>query len=107
MKNPLLIMFVILNLLAVNLVLAMDISNESLIDAHHQHSQTDFSAEELLVSCVGDTNCDHFCHISSHMLGLISQFAALPQINEAVVSHAIKQHFPSLIVDPPFQPPWV
>jgi len=88
------------------MVSAMDMSAVNLLDSpHHEHSQAELNSEELLASCVADSNCDHFCHISSHMLGFISQLAVLPKINETAALFSIKPRLHSLTIAPPFLPP--
>ncbi len=105
MKSPILILFIILNLLAVNLVSAMNIYNEDTSESHLIHSQSSSDAEVTLASCVDESSCDHFCHISSHMIGFISQPTAVAKLTSVIAAPAFSVQFHSLDLEPPFQPP--
>jgi len=110
-------MFIILNLLAINLVSAMNIYNEDISETHLVHSETvhsetihsekDSTQEPALASCVDESSCDHFCHIFSHMVGFISQVAQLSSVDTTIAYAVINEPFHTLILDPPFQPPQV
>jgi len=105
MKSPLLILFIIFNLLAINLVSAMNIYNEETTESHHVHSQ-DSSAENTVLEHAFDTSsCDHLCHVSSHMVGFISQITHIQTVDNSIDLPVLNEPLHSLILDPPFQPP--
>lgn len=100
-KSPILIIFIILNLLAVNLVSATVIYDEETTESHLVQSQDD----SVPASCIDESSCDHFCHISAHMLGFINHVASIAS-TDISATYAIKDDpFHSLTVDPPTQPP--
>jgi len=105
MKSPVLIFFIILNLFAINLVSAMNMFDDDTTESHLVHSKAHSDSEPTPANCVDESSCSHFCHMSSHMMGFISQFAVMPEINEVISTPTFKEHFHSLILDPPFQPP--
>jgi hypothetical protein len=105
MKSPILILFIILNLLSVNLVSAMNIYNEDTSESHLVHEQTSSTQDVVLASCVDESSCDHFCHISAHMVGFITQITQITTVNTVVSSSVLIEQFHSLTLDPPYQPP--
>ncbi len=108
MKSPILVLFIVLNLLAVNLVSAMNIYNEDTAESHLVHElQSHVDAEVALANCVDESSCDHFCHISSHMVGFISQVTQVTAVNMVLTTPVLIERFHSLVLEPPFQPPQV
>ncbi len=83
----------------------MNIYNEDTTESHLVHSQNDSAHETVAVSCIDESSCDHFCHISSHMVGFISQTIQLSTVDTAIIFPVLNEHFHSLILAPPFQPP--
>jgi hypothetical protein len=111
MKSPLLILFVIFNLLAVSTVSAMKVYEEEVKESHlikshdhaaHEHEMDD---EATLASCIDESSCDHFCHVSAHMLGFVSQDNSTITKNSLVFSNRFKQRLHSINLDPPSEPP--
>jgi hypothetical protein len=100
-KSPILIVFIIFNLLAVNLVSATVMYDEETTESHLVQSPDD----SVPASCIDESSCDHFCHISAHMLGFISHATPLAN-SDASIAYPVKDEpFHSLTVDPPTQPP--
>jgi len=84
----------------------MNMHDEDTTESHIVHSQAHSDADVLQSNNGADeVSCSHCCHLSSHMTGFISQFAELPEINGAITLSVFKEHFHSLVPDPPFQPP--
>ena len=83
----------------------MNISDEDITETHLIHSQNDSAENAVLASCIDESSCDHFCHISSHMVGFISQIAQLSIVDTAIILPVLNEQVHSLILDPPFQPP--
>jgi len=106
MKSPLLILFVIFNLLAVSTVSAMKVYEEEVKESHliksHEYEIDD---EATLASCIDESSCDHFCHVSAHMLGFVSQDNSVITKNSLVFSNRFKQRLHSINLDPPSEPP--
>jgi hypothetical protein len=101
MKSPFLILFIIFNLLAINLVSANNMYDEKMTESHLIQLQDD---SELGV-CIDESVCSHFCHISSHMLGLISPLAQVVTVASGSTYFISNASFHSLILTPPSQPP--
>lgn len=103
MKSPFLILFLILNLLAINLASASFSYSEKEAESHSLSAQHDHSTENH--NDHDESKCTHFCHISSHMVGLVSQITT-PAFNRDSVSYlAFKKQFDSFIQTPPSEPP--
>ena len=68
MKSPLIVLFIIFNLLSVNLVAAINMHDEQTTESHLVQKLDDTA----LVSSIDEPDCDHHCHFSSHMTGLIT-----------------------------------
>jgi hypothetical protein len=100
MKSPLLIIFIIFNLLTINLVSAGNLYGG---DIDSQTVQVQKDAETT--SSVSEPDCDHFCHISSHMVGFISVAAQPYSDNAASTFIRLKQKSVSLSLTSPSQPP--
>jgi hypothetical protein len=103
MKSPFLILFLIMNLLTINMVSASNTYDEKVTESHFVSDQHDNFAP-------ADTDhdesaCNHFCHISSHMVGLVSQIITPFFIRGPVLYFASTKQFHSFIHTPPSQPP--
>ena len=111
MKSPLLILFVIFNLLAVSTVSAMKIYEEEVKESHliksHEHAghEHELNDEVTLASCIDESSCDHFCHVSSHMLGFVSQDNAVSLNTSPLFFSRFTQRLHSINLDPPSEPP--
>lgn len=107
MKSPLLILFIILNLLAINMASAMNIYSQDAAESHIIHGQDDQfqDADAVLASCIDDSNCDHLCHISSHIVGYISQLDQPVIVTTTTPSPALNEQIHYLALEPPFLPP--
>jgi len=105
MKSPILILFIIFNLLAANLVSAMNIYTEDTIESHHVHSQANSTDNTILENGFDTSSCDHMCHVSSHMIGFISQITHIQAVDNLIDLPVLNEPLHSLILDPPFQPP--
>ena len=111
MKSPLLILFVIFNLLAVSTVSAMKVYEEEVKDSHlvnsygHATHENEMDDEVTLASCIDESSCDHFCHVSAHMIGLISQDKPITPNDSALFFYRYSQRFKSTNLDPPSEPP--
>jgi hypothetical protein len=100
MKSPFLILFIIFNMLTINLVSASDwydMDSESHIILEQNDAVEVFSDSQ--------SDCDHFCHISSHMVGIVSQLLPHLTVNTATVFLAQNELFTSRTLTPPIQPP--
>jgi len=110
MKSPVLTIFIVLNLLVINLASANNMYDEELSESYLvQLSSGQLQGEDLdqslAASCIDESSCDYFCHISTHMLGYISHtsvstyhYVSVPFIIEHESLH-------SLSLDPPSEPP--
>ena len=101
MKSPVLILFIIFNLLAVNLVSAATMYDEGSTESHFVQSHDD----SALANSIDDSSCDHFCHISAHLLGFINHITSLSPIDISNSFATQDDPFHSLTLDPPTQPP--
>jgi len=101
MKSPFIVLFIIFNLLTINLVSASNMYDEKMTESHLMQAQDDSD----LGVCIDESSCDHFCHISSHMLGLISQLPQAPTVVAGTTYFTSNNPFHSLTLPPPFQPP--
>ena len=106
MKSPFLILFIIFNLLAVTTVSAMKVYEEDVKESHliksHEHQMAD---EVTLASCIDESSCDHFCHVSAHMLGFMIQDKSIGPNFLAIFSSRYTQRLHSINLDPPSEPP--
>ena len=111
MKSPLLILFVIFNLLAVSTVSAMKVYEEEVKESRliksHDHAAHEYEMDDevTLASCIDESSCDHFCHVSAHMLGLVSQHNSAVTKNSFVFSNRFKQRLYTTNLDLPLEPP--
>ncbi len=58
-----------------------------------------------LGSCVDEAVCSHFCHISAHMVGIVSQKIHVSAANMSSSYLPLNESFHSLTISPPSQPP--
>lgn len=101
MKSPFVILFIIFNLLAINLVSASSMYGEVTTESHSMQVQDDSGITVHIDKSV----CNHFCHMSSHMVGLVSQLAQLPIVVANSIYFASNEPFQALTLSPPIQPP--
>ena len=101
MKSPLIILFIIFNLLAVNIASAMSMYDGETSESHHVQSHDDTAP----AISVDDTSCDHLCHFSAHMVGLISQTIALSTAVNSTTFINHDEQFHSIPLHPPTRPP--
>jgi len=101
MKSPFLILFIIFNLLAINLVSASNMYDEEMSESHLIHAQD----ESNLGACIDESVCSHFCHISSHMVGLINQLPQVAAVAFGSTYFISNTSFHSFVLTPPSQPP--
>jgi len=133
MKSPLIIFFLLFNLLAVNLAPADNIHKEELSRAYHAaihhtgasayqaHSSTTTYKQHSVKHANGapvntdssslgdtdDTDCNHFCHFSAHMAGFLSHISAPLALHSSTPFSLTSDTFYSLSLAPPSQPPRV
>lgn len=101
MKTHFLIIFIIFNMLTINMASAVnsyDIENE-----HHElepHNSSDLALSN------NEPDCNHLCHISSHMVGLVS-LSAIRLFFTTAHSVAVRSHQKtvSLVLPQPSRPP--
>jgi len=106
MKSSILTLFIIFNLLAINLVSASNMFEEEVSESHLVQQQSGFSLDEAaLTDCINEFSCDHFCHVTSHMLGMISQFPAVTTTGTSVAPIITQDILNSLTLDTPSEPP--
>ncbi len=87
-------------MLTINLVSASewyDIDSESHITLEQKEAVDIFSDSQ--------SDCDHFCHISSHLVGIVSQVFPHLTIKTVSVFPVLKELFTSRTLTPPIQPP--
>lgn len=101
MKSPLIILFIIFNLLAINLVSANSQYDEEIAPSHLLKTHVDATQ----AMCADESSCDHCCHISAHMTGVISQVIQITTFNTFTTHISLNESFYSLTLDPPVQPP--
>jgi len=104
MKSPALILFIIFNLLTISLVSASNMYEDEVNDKHHAQIHDD-TLNSAPASCVDESSCDHFCHISAHMVGFITHVTSLSTVDASMVVAIQDEIFHSLSLDPPSQPP--
>ena len=74
MKRPLLVLFIVFNILSANLVMAFNMHDEQQENiSEHVHMQDD----TVLAVDIDESHCDHHCHYSSHMTGFVSDSSFL------------------------------
>ena len=100
MKSPILILFIIFNLLAINLVSASNVYEEKVTESHMMQLADDAD------SSIGKSACDDHCgHISSHIMGLISHITQPTAINTPTLYFTLNKQFNSFVLSPPSHPP--
>lgn len=106
MKSPFITLLIIFNLLAINLAWAGNIYDEQLSDSHLVQVLLGDVADDLSLSgCIDESSCDHFCHVTAHMVGVFSQAS----IDHAQISSVpfllLDESAYSLSLDQPSEPP--
>jgi hypothetical protein len=80
--------------------------SDKVADSHIISVQHDNSAESSTIHKDHDeSKCNHFCHISSHMVGFVSQITTPTIIRDSASYLAFNTQFYSFIHTPPSQPP--
>lgn len=105
MKSPLLIFFIVFNLLAVNLVMANNMYEGGSNDSHQHSSANKVVHDTPVSSCIDEHSCNHICHISAHMVGYISQITLFTANDESVAISIENDQLYSLTLDPLLEPP--
>tara|TARA_R110001606_G_scaffold399222_2_gene582382 strand:- start:36357 stop:36674 length:318 start_codon:yes stop_codon:yes gene_type:complete len=103
MKSPFLILFIVMNLLAINMVSASNTYSDKVTESHLVSAQHDDSSSTDTHH--DESACSHFCHISSHMVGLVSQIITPSVVRDPASYYAFTKQFYSFIHTPPSQPP--
>jgi len=101
MKSPILILFIIFNLLAVSMVSASNLYDEETTESQLVQSQND----TVLASCIDESSCDDFCHIFTHMMGFISLITPFSIPDTSLSFTMVNEPFYSLTLDLLSQPP--
>ncbi|PHS69034.1 MAG: hypothetical protein COB23_07930 [Methylophaga sp.] len=101
MKSPLLILFIIFNLLAINLVSA----NHQVDETSSNITSLDLIDDTSPLACADGTACDHCCHITSHLVGFVSQSIQLSITDTKKTFFSLPENFRSHTLEPPFHPP--
>lgn len=106
MKSPFITLLIIFNLLAINLASASNIYDEQLSDSHLVQVLLGDAADDLSFSgCIDESSCDHFCHVTAHMVGVFSHVSIdHTQIN-SVPFLLLDESALSLTLDQPSEPP--
>jgi len=106
MKSFTLISLIIFNLLAINMASALGVYGEQTTDSHHvqTHDDTQLSTNIDDPGCEGHS-CDHSCHFSAHVVGLISYISLLSTGDTSTLVAISSETFYSLTFNPPLQPP--
>lgn len=117
MKSPLLSLFILFNLLTVNMAAAANIFSDELSDQHisqiqpidtpsdNTHSHPLSADDSGTGSCLDDSGCNHFCHFSAHMAGFVTQIALMSHFGGSTPFILQNESFYSLALEPPSQPP--
>ncbi len=104
MKSPALILFIIFNLLTINMAMANNMYDKETGESHLL--QTQANAQDVTAAkCVDDASCDHSCHLSAHMVAVTSHVTSLSTVNTSMAVVMQDVAFYSLIPEPPSQPP--
>lgn len=100
MKAHFLIIFIIFNMLAVNVASAVN-----LYDIGSEHHELEQHENDHASLSNNDADCNHSCHISSHMVGLVS--LASPLLFTTAHSVSIQSHSKTvlLFLAEPSRPP--
>jgi hypothetical protein len=85
------------------MVSASNSYDEKVTESHFVSAQNDdFSSAD---TDHDESACNHFCHITSHMVALVSQITTPVVIRGPVLYFASTKQFHSFIHSPPSQPP--
>jgi len=80
--------------------------DEEISESHLVQLQAGQSLDEaVLANCLDESSCYHFCHVTAHMLGILSQTLALTNVGASVLSITTHEKFHSLTQDTPSEPP--
>jgi len=101
MKSPILILFIILNVLAVSTVSAKSMYNEQTLESRLVSSQQN----TVLANCLDETSCSDFCHIFSHMMGYICNAVPFIKAHASESFINLNERLHSFTVEPPQHPP--
>ena len=102
MKSPIIMLFIIFNLLAVSIAGATSMHVEELTESHLAHTQDDVK----LAGDIAETDCDDYsCHLSSHLVGLIQYLAPLSFSETSMGFTSLDDPLQYLSLDPPSEPP--
>ena len=101
MKRPFLILLIILNLLTANMAAAFIMDEVPTNESHLIQVQDG----ETLVSCIDESICDHHCHFSSHMTGLISSYVSFSRNDLSASFDIHNDRLYSVDLDLPKRPP--
>ncbi len=107
MKSFSLVLFIIFNLLAVNMASAFNMYNdEETTESHFAqiHDDAGLSGSVDDLSC-DEPSCDHFCHFSAHVVGLISCMTLISMVDTSILVAVQDETFYSFTLDPPSHPP--
>jgi hypothetical protein len=101
MKSPVLILFIILNVLAVSTVSAASMYDEQTLESRLVSSQ----GSSVLANCLDESSCSGFCHVFSHMLGVISYALPLAELHLSSTLLNFNERLHLFLVEPPLHPP--
>ena len=104
MKSPILIFFIILNMLTANFAVAANMHIEESEESHQVHMLDESTQQNLSEAFDGDCG-DHSCHISVHLLGFINESGMLASSDTSIVLTAYTDKIHFLNIDPPIKPP--
>lgn len=76
-KSTILILFVILNVLAVSTVSAAIMYDKQTLEPRLVSSQ----GSSVLANCLDESSCSDFCHVFSHMVGAICYALPLAELH--------------------------
>ncbi len=88
-------------MLTINLVSASNMGNDEQKESHVIQLQDEGNHSQNS----DESTCDHMCHFSSHMVGVINQELPFSDSDTSLTYFACDEAFHSLINPPPFQPP--
>ncbi|MCW8934565.1 MAG: hypothetical protein OQK98_07555 [Gammaproteobacteria bacterium] len=102
MKSPILTLLILFSLLAVNIASAMNMHIEESGESHLAHIQ----GEAELASNNNEADCDdHSCHLSLHMLGIISNIDSIFPVTGFMALINFDDSIKYQDLDPPSEPP--
>lgn len=103
MKSPILILFVILNVLAVSTVSAASMYDEQTFESRLVSPQEG----SVLANCLDESSCSDFCHVFSHMVGVISHALPLAELHVSSTLLSLNERLHLFPVEPPLHPPQI